>query len=53
MLIKSKKGLSVPDPDRGDLLPDDQYRDVENNQYWQRRQQDGDIEIFEQNTGGK
>jgi hypothetical protein len=47
MLVKPKDGRSVPDPARGDLLPD-AGRNVEESQYWYRRVQDGDIEIVQQ-----
>ncbi|RJT26918.1 DUF2635 domain-containing protein [Buttiauxella izardii] len=46
MLVKPKDGRSVPDPARGDLLPDS-GRNVEESQYWYRREQDGDIEIIQ------
>lgn len=49
MLVKPKDGRSVPDPARGDLLPD-AGRNVEESQYWYRREQDGDIEIVQQET---
>lgn len=49
MLVKPKDGRSVPDPARGDLLPDS-GRNVEESQYWYRREQDGDIEIVQQET---
>lgn len=43
MLIKPKRGRSVPDPARGDLLPEE-GRNVEESSYWHRRIADGDIE---------
>jgi hypothetical protein len=49
MLVKPNDGRSVPDPARGDLLPD-AGRNVEESQYWYRREQDGDIEIVQQET---
>lgn len=44
MFVKPKDGRSVPDPDRGDLLPAE-GREVSANQYWYRRQLDGDVVI--------
>ncbi|WP_323077055.1 DUF2635 domain-containing protein [Aeromonas hydrophila] len=44
MFVKPKDGRSVPDPDRGDLLPAE-GREVNANQYWYRRQLDGDVVI--------
>ncbi|MET3066332.1 DUF2635 domain-containing protein [Atlantibacter hermannii] len=44
MFVKPKKGRSVHDPARGDLLPAS-GRNVEEEQYWYRRELDGDIEI--------
>lgn len=44
MLVKPRAGRSVPDPDRGDMLPES-GRNVAPTQYWYRRQQDGDIDI--------
>lgn len=46
MFVKPKDGRSVPDPARGDLLPAS-GRNVEESQYWYRREQDGDIEIVQ------
>ncbi|AUX72489.1 DUF2635 domain-containing protein [Erwinia pyrifoliae] len=43
MLIKPKRGRSVPDPVRGDLLPSE-GRNVEESSYWHRRIADGDVE---------
>jgi len=42
MYLKPTAGTQVPDPDRGDVLPAD-GRNVELNQYWQRRIADGDV----------
>lgn len=44
MFVKPLDGRSVPDPDRGDLLPEE-GREVSQNQYWYRRQLDGDVVI--------
>ncbi|GAB5992923.1 DUF2635 domain-containing protein [Aeromonas enteropelogenes] len=44
MFVKPNDGRSVPDPDRGDLLPDE-GREVSQSQYWFRRQLDGDVSI--------
>lgn len=44
MFVKPKDGRSVTDPDRGDLLPAE-GREVSANQYWYRRQLDGDVVI--------
>lgn len=46
MFAKPNGGRSVPDPVRGDFLPPD-GRNVEPNQYWYRRQLDGDITLTE------
>ncbi len=43
MLIKPKRGRSVPDPVRGDLLPED-GRNVDESSYWLRRLAAGDVE---------
>lgn len=42
MQIKPVKGRSVPDPARGDLLPES-GRNVDKNSYWLRRLAAGDI----------
>jgi len=42
MFLTPVKGRQVPDPDRGDHLPDT-GREVEPHQYWLRRLQDGDV----------
>ena len=47
MFIIPVSGRSVPDPVAGDLLPE-YGRDVESNQYWLRRIEDGDVEITTQ-----
>lgn len=49
MFVKPKDGRSVPDPARGDFLPVD-GRNVEENQYWYRRVQDGDVAIVPPET---
>ncbi|ECL8477722.1 DUF2635 domain-containing protein [Salmonella enterica] len=43
MFVKPKKGRSVSDPFRGDLLPVS-GRNVAENAYWYRREVAGDIE---------
>lgn len=43
MHVKPVKERSVPDPARGDLLPES-GRNVEESQYWLRRLAAGDIE---------
>lgn len=42
MFVKPVNGRQVPDPDRGDLLPE-AGREVEPNQFWNRRVADGDV----------
>lgn len=42
MYLKPVSGRQVPDPDRGDLLPVE-GREVVDQQYWQRRLNDGDV----------
>ena len=42
MFVKPNAGLDVPDPERGDLLPES-GRSVDRNQYWLRRIKDGDV----------
>ena len=42
MYLKPAKGRSVPDPARGDLLPES-GRNVEPSPYWQRRIGSGDV----------
>ena len=46
MYVKPTAGRQVPDPQHGDFLPE-AGREVEANQYWYRRQVDGDIEVAE------
>lgn len=43
MQIRPKRGRSVPDPVRGDLLPSE-GRNVEKSSYWLRRLAAGDVE---------
>lgn len=43
MYVRPIDGRSVPDPDRGDLLPAT-GREVPETQYWLRRERDGDIQ---------
>ncbi|WP_317180109.1 DUF2635 domain-containing protein [Lelliottia amnigena] len=50
MFVKPKDGRSVHDPARGDLLPV-AGRNVEPNQYWYRRERDGDIEVEKPSQG--
>ncbi|EBG4323163.1 DUF2635 domain-containing protein [Salmonella enterica] len=42
MFGKPAKGRSVPDPARGDLLPEG-GRNVDENNYWLRREAAGDV----------
>lgn len=42
MFLKPAEGRKVADPDRNDTLPAE-GREVEFNQYWQRRVADGDV----------
>lgn len=42
MFLKPAEGRQVPDPARGDHLPEG-GRNVELTQYWQRRIADGDV----------
>lgn len=42
MFVKPAPGRTVPDPDRGGLLPDD-GRDVPESTYWLRRVSDNDV----------
>lgn len=46
MFVKPQKGRSVHDPARDDLLPEE-GRNVDESQYWYRRELDGDIEIVQ------
>lgn len=43
MQLRPKRGRSVPDPARGDLLPSE-GRNVEESSYWLRRLAAGDVE---------
>ncbi|ELY2552999.1 DUF2635 domain-containing protein [Cronobacter sakazakii] len=43
MLIKPRRGRSVPDPVRGDLLPAE-GRNVDESSYWLRRLAVGDVD---------
>ena len=43
MFIKPLSERKVPDPFSGDILPEN-GREVEINQYWYRRIEDGDVE---------
>lgn len=52
MFVKPQKGRSVHDPAHGDLLPVS-GRNVEESQYWYRRELDGDIEIVKPGKRGK
>ena len=48
MFIKPVDGRMVPDPSRGDLIPPE-GRNIEPDQYWLRRIEDGDVvEVKEQ-----
>lgn len=42
MYVIPQAGRKIPDPDRGDHLPDI-GREVPDNQYWYRRIDDGDV----------
>lgn len=42
MFVVPQKGRSVPDPARGDLLPEN-GRNVPKDGYWLRRLKDGDV----------
>lgn len=42
MFVKPAEGRSVPDPNRGDILPEE-GREVAETQYWQRRIIDRDV----------
>ncbi|EFB7254706.1 DUF2635 domain-containing protein [Escherichia coli] len=46
MFVKPNNGRSVHDPARGDLLPPE-GRNVDESQYWYRREIDGDIKIVQ------
>lgn len=43
MFLKPKNGKKIPDPQRGDMLPET-GRNIDINQYWQRRLNDDDVE---------
>jgi len=43
MFVIPKDGRSVPDPARGDFLPQS-WRNVDDSNYWYRRLTDGDVE---------
>lgn len=45
MFVKPIKGRSVPDPARGDVLPE-KGRNVEASAYWFRREAAGEIKII-------
>lgn len=51
MFVKPVKGRSVPDPARGDLLPTE-GRNVDENNYWLRREAAGDIRRVNKKVGG-
>lgn len=42
MFVKPAPGRTVPDPERGGLLPDE-GRDVPDTTYWSRRVEDKDV----------
>lgn len=46
MFVKPINGRSAHDPARGDLLPAE-GRNVDESQYWYRRELDGDIKIVQ------
>lgn len=45
VFIKPKKGKQIPDPVRGGFLPELGAKVDVNDIYWQRRINDGDVEI--------
>ncbi|MCX8967715.1 DUF2635 domain-containing protein [Citrobacter portucalensis] len=49
MFVQPMKGRAVHDPARGDLLPEE-GRNVDESQYWYRREIDGDIKIVQPDT---
>ncbi|HCX4700510.1 TPA: DUF2635 domain-containing protein [Escherichia coli] len=49
MFVHPMKGRAVHDPARGDLLPEE-GRNVDESQYWYRREIDGDIKIVQPDT---
>lgn len=52
MFVIPKAGLKVPDPERGDDLPET-GREVSKNQYWSRRLIDGDVTTKQPPKRGK
>lgn len=52
MYVTPAKGRKVPDPLRGDLLPE-KGRNVEKNSYWLRRLKDGDVQEKPQKRANK
>ena len=50
MFVQPMKGRAVHDPARGDLLPEE-GRNVDESQYWYRRERDGDIEVVKPSQG--
>lgn len=44
MFVQPVAGRDVPDPQKGDFLPNE-GRDVPKNQYWLRRLADGDVTV--------
>lgn len=52
MFVIPKKGRSVPDPLRGDLLPE-RGRNVAPSSYWLRRLAAGDVKVKPAKKGSK
>lgn len=52
MFIKPVDGRMVPDPTRGDVIPPE-GRNVELDQYWLRRIEDGDVVEVAETTDKK
>ncbi|WP_417536100.1 DUF2635 domain-containing protein [Methylophaga sp.] len=52
MFVIPKAGLKVPDPERGDDLPET-GREVSKNQYWSRRLNDVDVTTKQPPKPGK
>ncbi|ELQ6225031.1 MULTISPECIES: DUF2635 domain-containing protein [Cronobacter] len=50
MFVIPVKGRKVPDPLRGDVLPE-KGRNVEKNSYWLRRLKGGDVKETSQKKG--
>lgn len=50
MFVVPANGRSVPDPLRGDFLPE-KGRNVEKNSYWLRRLKNGDVKEITQKKG--